>query len=587
MKNIFTSFSSESIVDALRSVFRRFLEPTVLILVISGLLFMLVATESDDILLPKLIITGVVTFFLSLCVSLFLETRKVKPLDARFPLLPLVYGVFFFLTVRITHDFSVEGFVYAVLHFVGFFAGVFFAPYVLGLFDGKDESIEYTNYFSRVAWVFLMSAIVGGSLLALGFIAISSVLALFDLYSSLSDFKIYANWAIVSLALVAPLYGLIHMPKKGDMSTRSYETNRFFSFLIRYVAVPAIYVYFAILYAYSLKVLMNFQDWPKGMISWMVIGFSSFGYLAYIFSKPYEDTRFVAVFRRYFPYAVIPQIGMLAYAISLRIGQYDLTMNRYFVVIFGAWLLIVSFYLIFRARKSLAFIVASLSVISLLVSIGPWSVFSLPFSRQEARLIRNLTEAKILQNGKIVPLAKASDISRNLSNEIAEGISYLCDYDNCERIKTIFPDQVKIAEKNAYENWKSWNTVTGATYSGTVSRWDVESVIMTDIHVERSYGYAGEKVEPTFFYSTTESLYPIDTRGYRSMIAINPYEYKSQTEKKVYPYISYDSEKNTFIYQKDENNIIPLTVVMPPKFRDGTSPRTLTKNELTFDAVGK
>lgn len=302
-----------------------------------------------------------------------------------------------------------------------------------------------------------MSAIVGVSLLLLGYIAISSVLALFDLYSYFSDFKIYANWAIVSLGIVAPLYGLIQMPKVGDMNARSYEVNRFFSFLIRYVAVPAIFVYFAILYAYSVKVLMNFSDWPKGMICWMVVGFSSFGYLTYIFSKPYEDTRFVSIFRRFFPYAVIPQVAMLAYAISLRIGQYDITMNRYFVVIFGAWLFIVSLYLIFRTRKSLSFIVASLSVISLLISVGPWSVFSLPFARQEARLIRNLETANILQNGSIVPLAKATDISKELSNEIASGISYLCDFDNCERIKSLFPEQVELAKKKAYENWKTWN----------------------------------------------------------------------------------------------------------------------------------
>lgn len=97
---------------------------------------------------------------------------------------------------------------------------------------------------------------------------------------NLSDFiwngKIYGYWAVFSLSLVAPLYGLIHMPVSRDISTKSYETNRFFAFLVKYVAVPAIFIYFLILYAYSAKVLMHFSDWPKGIISWMVIGFSSF-----------------------------------------------------------------------------------------------------------------------------------------------------------------------------------------------------------------------------------------------------------------------------------------------------------------------
>lgn len=156
------------------------------------------------------------------------------------------------------------------------------------------------------------------------------------------------------------------------MVKSQFEINRFFSFLIRYLATPAVYIYFIILYAYSIKVLLNFSDWPKGIVSWMVIGFSSFGYLTYIFSKPYEDNKIVLFFRKWFPLAVIPQLFMLFYAIGLRIGQYDLTMNRYFVVAFGFWLLVTSLYFLLRRFALLAFVPASLALISFLISIGPW-----------------------------------------------------------------------------------------------------------------------------------------------------------------------------------------------------------------------
>jgi low temperature requirement protein LtrA len=130
----------------------------------------------------------------------------------------------------------------------------------------------------------------------------------------------------------------------------------------------------------------------------MVIGFSSFGYLVYILSRAYADeSHMVAVFRRYFPYMVAPQILMLAYAIYLRIAQYDLTMNRYFVVIFGIWLTIISLYYILSSAKSLSMIPASLVSAILIISVGPWSVYSVPQVRQEARLVRNLETAKILQ----------------------------------------------------------------------------------------------------------------------------------------------------------------------------------------------
>jgi hypothetical protein len=117
---------------------------------------------------------------------------------------------------------------------------------------------------------------------------------------------------------------------------------------------------------------------------------------------------------------------MLFYAIGLRIGQYDLTMNRYFVVAFGFWLLITSLYFLLRRTALLAFVPASLALISFFISLGPWGVFSYPFARQEAKLLRNLETAKILQNGKIVPLASERDISKELSTDIASEIDYLC-----------------------------------------------------------------------------------------------------------------------------------------------------------------
>lgn len=79
---------------------------------------------------------------------------------------------------------------------------------------------------------------------------------------------------------------------------------------------------------------MHFGEWPNGEVTWMVIGFSIFGYLLYIFSHSLEKRPFLQAFRKYFPFVVLPQILMLFYAIYLRIAQYDITINRYFVVVF-------------------------------------------------------------------------------------------------------------------------------------------------------------------------------------------------------------------------------------------------------------
>jgi hypothetical protein len=61
------------------------------------------------------------------------------------------------------------------------------------------------------------------------------------------------------------------LPQKETIDDNLFYENKFFSFLVKYVAIPFIYIYFLILYAYTVKVLLNFQDWPKGEVSWLVI----------------------------------------------------------------------------------------------------------------------------------------------------------------------------------------------------------------------------------------------------------------------------------------------------------------------------
>jgi hypothetical protein len=93
---------------------------------------------------------------------------------------------------------------------------------------------------------------------------------------------------------------------------------------------------------------------------------------------------------------------MLGYAIYLRIAQYDLTMNRYFVVIFGVWLALISAYYILSQKKSLTIISASLTAIALIISVGPWSVYRLPLTRQYNHLVQNLTTAGMYKDGVIL-----------------------------------------------------------------------------------------------------------------------------------------------------------------------------------------
>jgi hypothetical protein len=129
---------------------------------------------------------------------------------------------------------------------------------------------------------------------------------------------------------------------------------------------------------------------------------------------------------------------MLLYAIYLRIQQYDLTIDRYIVVVFGILLLTISIYFICSKKKRLLAIPVTVTLFTLLISFGPWSIFSLPEARQLARLEANLQKAGILVDGQIVPLKSYEDIDENLSSQIHSGIRYVCYYSDCKAIIQLF-----------------------------------------------------------------------------------------------------------------------------------------------------
>lgn len=274
----------------------------------------------------------------------------------------------------------------------------------------KLSDVSYSNYATSLSWSVAMSAIVGLAILALGYIALVAIITLFDISWNDTE-KLFAYWAVISLILITPLYALGTIPPESNTDDKAYITNAFYAFLIRFVGIPFIILYFLILYVYSIKVIANFHEWPNGIVSWLVIVFSVFGYTVYFSSKPYESSySFIATFRKYIPWAIIPQIAMLAYAIYLRIAQYDLTTNRYFIVLFGIWLLGISLYYTASKKKSLLVIPVSLSIIVFLFSIGPWSVYNFPLERQKFKLTHDLQEANMLTETKeIVPAPENID----------------------------------------------------------------------------------------------------------------------------------------------------------------------------------
>lgn len=485
---------------------------------------------SDSIVqkdLTKMALSLIVTFFLAVWLKLYGESQNLKSWKfymVSFFIPLIIWGVFFyFFKSDINNSVS---FTYVIVTLFGIISLLFFSPYIPKIATGNFSENSYYTYFYTIATIFLLSIILWIILFLLGFIAIMSVYALFDL-SYISQDKIIRTWAAVSLSLITPFFALTQVPKKEDFFGEYFNENAFFSFLIRFVVIPFVFVYFIILYLYSFRVLLNFNEWPRGEVSWMVIGFSILWYVSYIFSYIFEKKNIViSRLRKYFPYVVLPQLCMLFYAIYLRIAQYDITTNRYLVVTFGIGLTIISFYYIVSKTKRLIVIPAILTLFTILVSIGPWSVYLFPLNRQYIRLKKNLVTANICSDmscKEITPLHNYSDISADISKNIYSGIQYVCEFENCDKIKELFPKIFRNLEEKRKKEYAENNLYSQESSLSEASKWEIINEVTDTIKVRTYSPVKWDGAYEYFYFNAEGNDYPFDVVGYNTLYEINFY----------------------------------------------------------------
>ena len=593
MKNIFHLLSFKKLKEKLIFTIKRFPISVIIILIIATIFFILLNFEDNySQIWEKLLIINlslILTFIFSIAIYLSAENTKFNYIQKNlFQFISIWFWIIFYNVFSLDPN-DIKNIIFFILSLIWIIAYLFFAPYLHFLFSKQSKnnlsnSIFY-NYFYKISIILLSSFIFGIILFILGSIAITAIDNLFNL--DLRDKYTYWNWAIISLSLVSPLFFLSEIPKRQDFLNNNFLTNKFFSFLIKYVAIPFIYIYFFILYAYSIKVLSNLEAWPRGIISWLIIWFSIFWYLSYIFSYPFEkESKAIVIFRKIFPYAVIPQIFLLFYAIFLRISQYDFTINRYFVVVFGIWLLIISLYFIYSKKKNLIIIPSSLALFIIVISIIPkYNVYTYPELRQTQRLIKDIKKAWILENWKIIFPKSYSDIDIELSKNIYSEIEYLCNFSNCEPIKKIFPKlyqeiyekskkdwenkikiELKRLEKNKdkkecdyskkdyfyYDNCydtKQIEKLKKEKFKGP-SKWEIISYITEKLKVKK-YTYSPiENKYITFWINYKIDIFPIKIEWYKKM-----YKIKSQWDFKNWTYAEYNPEKEKILL-KENNKII-------------------------------
>ncbi len=398
----------------------------------------------------KIIITAVFTALLTLSVQFLSESYGWSSKYRTYGhAAVIILGALYFLWLPdVMDNFPLEMIGVHILIHTLLLVGTRFAFFVKQIRDKTytDEHFYAFNITSLA--VFLESAFIGFLVFILGSATLGSIDALFQV--SFIEGERYFEWFLFSAILVAPIYFLSKTPgPEMPVLPKESHAEKFLRFIVLYIAIPFICIYFLILYAYTVKVLLDISNWPKGVLSWLVIWFSFFGWAVYTLSYHVKNNHFVQAFRKWYPWILLPQVAMLFYAIVLRIGQHGFTVNRYLVIAFGVWLVCLSVYYIWSKKKHLVFLPASLSLSILIITIGPWSMFSVSERSQLGILQERMERVGVLQDGQITRLAdnEIGQISAEDKRSIPSVIRYICAYHGCDQMRSIFGDTYIDADK--------------------------------------------------------------------------------------------------------------------------------------------
>lgn len=335
------------------------------------------------------------------------------------------------------------------------------APFTKTLKDSADDFSFWQ--FNHTLWVGVVVSMLAVGLMMGGLqAAIASIEALFNVdipREFMGDI-----WAFSAL-LVGPIYALSLVPKTFSFKEEDCNTMGL-PFILNWILAPLILIYFLILYAYLIKIILT-QSLPLGTLAYMVTGFAGVSITTYLVGWPLRDkcgALLQNIYKYLFPALAIPVVLQFL-AIGERIHTYGVTEQRYMIVLSAVWLAIIVALFIFKKITSIKIIPALLAALFFLAAFGPWSAVGLSGMSQFNRLEKLLIQYEILQDGKIVKTTE--DIPFEDRKNISSKLRYLFDTNRFENVQKWFPD---FNEED--DEWLSINEMTEEMGFESVNRYE-------------------------------------------------------------------------------------------------------------------
>ncbi len=359
--------------------------------------------------------------------------------------------------------------------------------------------------FNRHLFLRIITAVIFSGVLFTGLAgAIAAMDALFSIHI---DGGWYARLWIWIAGLFNTVFFLAGVPENATQLETEHDYPKVLKVFTQFVLMPLVGIYLCILLAYEAKIIVQWRL-PNGWVSNLILAYGIVGILSILLMYPIRSmsgNKWIAQFSRWFYVLLLPLVALMFVAIGTRIGNYGFTEERVFVLALAIWLAGIAIFFLLRPNGDIRVIPATLALVAILVSVGPFSAFSISHQNQYARLGKALSKYGMLEGTKAVkpPHALTFSQRKNLSSTV----QYLLEKHGNKSIEPYFKtDSLQDERWSGYENTQKVLKQVNVEYvSEYATRADEENNRWTSFDVGRNE--------------------PVNIQGYDLLLPLQQYGY--------------------------------------------------------------
>ena len=236
-------------------------------------------------------------------------------------------------------------------------------------FREKDDIASWNFSLQLISQAFA-SWIVGGIMCG----GLSLLTASFSgLFGIEVDNNYYKTWSILFCITLPSLLFIGQIPSGESKHDRTRYASAFTGKTVRYLFLPLLGCYLIVLYAYLLKILVQWQL-PDGWVARLVTALMG-GCIAVEFGLFPTLRQGAGTFERraarWLPVAILPLLVLMTIGVGRRISDYGITLNRLYLFALNIWFYIVCTGLYFLRERRVQWIALSFAGIFMLTSALP------------------------------------------------------------------------------------------------------------------------------------------------------------------------------------------------------------------------